>query len=226
MTEFAEKLKRYSPVLLRCGLGVVFLLFGAQKLMFPKQGTSEIQLIFTLESWQWTMSLGMASAMNYYIGLCEGMLGISLFAGWMTRYAAPMAAFLVVAIFGSITFKYGLNTSDKTLLLDAGLIGSALGLWALVSEKWSTYAPVILRAGLTVALLLSGYQQMTGGAVLVGSVEFVLAVFLLLGLLTRYVTPLFVALMIWNMRPDAFAGHRSDCRRVCLVGAWRGQVEY
>ncbi len=137
----AEKLKISAPLFLRAGLGTVFLLFGLQKLIFPAQGTSEIQLIFTSEPWQWTMSLGMASAMNYYIGLAEIMLGISLFAGWMIPYAAPAGALLILGIFASIWFKYGFNTEDKTILLDAGLIGAALALWALTMEKVSAYAP-------------------------------------------------------------------------------------
>lgn len=184
-----DKLKPYSHVFLRVGLGVVFLLFGLQKLIFPQQGTSEIQQIFTSDALQWTMSLGMASAMNYYIGLAEVILGIFLFAGRMIPYAAPAGALLILGIFASIWFKYGLNAEDKTLLLDAGLIGAALALWALTTEKISAYAPIILRVGLALAFFLSGYQKIISGEIFIGFFVFALAAFLFTGRGLRYAAP-------------------------------------
>ena len=81
MNDFAEKLKSWAPVFLRLGLAAVFLVFGLQKLSFPSQGTAEIQQIFTSVAGEQLLSLGAASAMNYYMGLFELMLGISLAAG-------------------------------------------------------------------------------------------------------------------------------------------------
>lgn len=221
MHELTEKFKPYAPVFLRFGLALVFLVFGFQKLSFPSQGTAEIQLIFTSAGGKSFLTLGMASAMNYYMGLFELMLGISLTLGWMIRWAALFAALMVVGIFASILFKYGFNSSDKTLLLDAALVGAAAGLWALGAGKWSidgrprvtddgqpvaaqphlfaVYAPVVIRAGLAISLLLLGYQQVKEGALAFGCAELVLAVFLIGGFLVEYAAPFIVLLTVWGL---------------------------
>ena len=213
MNDFAEKLKSWAPVFLRLGLAAVFLVFGLQKLSFPSQGTAEIQQIFTSVAGEQLLSLGAASAMNYYMGLFELMLGISLAAGWAIRWAAPLSGLMVLGIFASITLKYGFNTEDETLLLDAGLIGAALALWVLTynkqqttdnlqqttENKFAAWAPMMIRVGLALSLLLSGYQKVVGDGFLIGCVELVFAVFLLGGFLIRFVAPLFVLLTIWNL---------------------------
>lgn len=173
MNEFTEKLKPFAPLFLRIGLAVVFVLFGLQKLSFPSQGTAEIQQIFTSASTGESMvGLAVASAMNYYMGLFELMLGLALLTGKMLKYAAPLGALLVLVIFATVTFVYGMNAEDKTLLLDAALIGSALALWAFNSEKWRSMAPVLLRIGMALSFVLLGYQKIAeNNAFLLGCVE-------------------------------------------------------
>ena len=221
MNDFVEKLKPWAPLFLRLGLAAVFLVFGFQKLSFPSQGTAEIQQIFTLGAGGEVLSLGGGAAMNYYMGLFELLLGISLALGWAIRWVASLGGLMVLGIFASVTLKYGFNTEDETLLLDAGLIGAALALWALTYNKQQTtdnlqqeaevvsrqslvvsyerWAPVAIRVGLALSLLLSGYQKVAGDGFLIGCVELVFAVFLLGGFLIRFVAPLFVLLTVWNL---------------------------
>src|SRR3989344_8993983 len=109
MNDFAEKLKSWAPVFLRLGLAAVFLVFGLQKLSFPSQGTAEIQQIFTSVAGEQLLSLGAASAMNYYMGLFELMLGISLAAGMAIRWAGPLSGVLVFCVFASFTLQEGFH---------------------------------------------------------------------------------------------------------------------
>lgn len=194
-----EGLKPYAPLFLRLGLAVVFVLFGLQKLSFPSQGTAEIQQVLTSAvTGQSLVSLAVASAMNYYMGLFELMLGLALLSGKMLRYAAPLGALLVLVIFISVTFRYGMNTEDKTLLLDAALIGGALALWMLNSEKWKNAAPLLLRVGMALSFALLGYQKIAAGAVL-GWAECAIAVLLLVGFMTRYIAPLAALFVVWSL---------------------------
>jgi len=207
-----EKMKQYAPLFLRLSLAVVFLLFGFQKLMFPGQGTAEIQQIFTTESG--TMSLGIASALNYYMGLFEAMLGIALALGMFIRRLAPLAALAVLGIFVAILFTYGLNTEDETLLFDVGLVGAGLALWFLGAGslsfdnrnqeninqgKLAAYAPLVIRVGLAFSLLLSGYQKIVGDVAYLGWIELILALLLFGGLLIRFTAPAFVLLAVWSL---------------------------
>ncbi|OGY59531.1 MAG: hypothetical protein A3B23_01060 [Candidatus Colwellbacteria bacterium RIFCSPLOWO2_01_FULL_48_10] len=116
-----EKYKDYGPLFLRVGLGIVFLLFGYQKLSVPEQTASQIQAILNV-------SLSLAAAANLSMGLAEILLGIGLIAGAFNRYVAPLAAAMVTLIFVSITLKYGIQ-NDPSLYRDIAIIGGALCLW-------------------------------------------------------------------------------------------------
>lgn len=118
-----------TPLFLRLGLGVVFILFGIHKLSSPSQASSEIQLLLDI-------GIGPASALNYYLGLAEIIIAIALFLGISLNWAASVSALLITGIFGSIVYKYGL-TQDPTLNRDIGLIGAALALWFIGPGPWS-----------------------------------------------------------------------------------------
>lgn len=129
MHELRENLKEYAPLILRLGLAITFFLFGYHKLSEPTQSTSEIQLLLDI-------GLGGASAINYYLGLTEIIIGLCLLLGWQIAYTAFAAAMLILIIFSSIIYKYGLNF-DPFLFRDIGLFAAALALWALGPGPWS-----------------------------------------------------------------------------------------
>lgn len=130
MFVFSENSKKYAPLLLRLGLGLVFLLFGYHKLALPEQAQAEVQLLLEV-------GIGTAAALNYYLGIAELFIALSLFLGWYIKYSAPVTGVLVIIIFGSILWKYGFNVNDPTLFRDAGLIGAAFALWVLGGGAWS-----------------------------------------------------------------------------------------
>ncbi|MBI2451126.1 MAG: DoxX family membrane protein [Parcubacteria group bacterium] len=134
MFTFSENSKKYAPLILRMGLAIVFLLFGYHKLVQPGQAQAEVQLLLDI-------GLGTAAALNYYLGIMEILIGLSLLLGWQIKYFAPVSGFLVIIIFGSILWKYGFTLSpervDPTLFRDAGLIGACFALWILGAGAWS-----------------------------------------------------------------------------------------
>ncbi len=129
MSNLQEKLKPYAPFCLRIGLAAVFLLFGLQKMYAPGQGSAEIQGILGI-------GLGLASAMNFYIGLLELALAVSLTLGWMIKYSAPISTLLVLGIYGLIVLKYGASF-DPTFSRDLGIIGACFALSFLGAGAWS-----------------------------------------------------------------------------------------
>ncbi len=129
MENLQEKLKPYAPFCLRLGLAAVFLLFGMQKMYAPSQGSAEIQGIVGV-------SFGVASIMNFYIGLLELALAALLTAGWLVKYAAPVATLLVIGIYGLIVLKYGASF-DPTFSRDLGIIGACFALSFLGAGAWS-----------------------------------------------------------------------------------------
>ena len=129
MGNLQEKLRPYAPFCLRLGLAAVFLLFGMQKMYAPSQGSAEIQGILGV-------SLGVASAMNFYIGLLELALAALLTAGWLVNFAAPVATLRVLGIYGLIVLKYG-ATFDPTFSRDLAVIGAGFALTFLGPGAWS-----------------------------------------------------------------------------------------
>jgi len=118
-----EKLKPYTPLFLRLGLGAVFLLFAFQKLSNPGQGQSEIQLLLNI-------GIGGASALNFYLGIAELLVSISFILGAFIRYTGFIGAVLIIAFFSGLVAKYGFS-QDPTLNRDLGLLAGAITLWLL-----------------------------------------------------------------------------------------------
>jgi len=117
---FFESRTQYAPLFIRIGLATVFLLFGLKKLIDPSQTTAEIQLLAQF------LTLGAASAINYYMGLFETLIAIFLFIGYQTRRIAFLAGGMVAFIFASFIIKY--RTLNPDISRDIGLLGGALAL--------------------------------------------------------------------------------------------------
>lgn len=140
-------LVRYAPLCIRIGLGIVFILFGAQKLSVPSQTTAEIQqLLFDPNNAE---SLGSASVINYYIGLLEMIVGLGLLIGLRVRIWALVAAFMAGGIFISFIVTYGVK-NDFTLYRDIGLVFGALSLVLLNHGAWSLDGFFAKRRGETI----------------------------------------------------------------------------
>lgn len=117
--------ERFAPVFLRLGLAFVFLLFGIQKLTNPGQATSETQLVTNFE-------LADAAAVNFYLGLVELAIAISLIVGFKVRIFSFLSFFLVTTFFLSFLAKYGISLNPD-LYRDIGLLGASAALFLLGS---------------------------------------------------------------------------------------------
>ena len=123
MENFRAKLLPYAPLLLRLGIALTFLTFGAQKLIVPGQTRGEIQLLLNLD-------LGPVSLLNYYLSLAEITTGFMLAVGAFIHIFALVAAFLATSFLASFLVKYGLNF-DPGLYRDFAVVGGSIALWLL-----------------------------------------------------------------------------------------------
>lgn len=117
------KYQKFAPVVLRFGLGIVFLLFGLQKLTNPGQTTAEIQLLLNFE-------LADAAALSYYLGIAEMIIAIGLFIGFKVRFFTLLGSLLTILFFISFIAKYGLSINPD-LYRDIGLFSAAIALFLL-----------------------------------------------------------------------------------------------
>lgn len=124
-----QRLRPYAPLFLRLGLGIVFFLFGFQKLSTPEQGQAEVQILLNI-------GIGGAAAINFYLGVTEMLISISLLLGAFVRYGALLATLLVIMFFTSIVSKYGIS-QDPTLNRDIGLAGAAFTIFLIGAGPFS-----------------------------------------------------------------------------------------
>ena len=127
---FFERNKTFAPLFLRVGIGIVFLLFGFQKLSSPSQTTAEIQLLVEF------LNLAAASAINFYLGITEVAIALGLLVGMKTRVFALLASLMTMLFFVSFIVKLGASINPD-LYRDVGLTGGALALLFLGGGKWS-----------------------------------------------------------------------------------------
>ena len=124
-----QKLNPYAPLFLRFGLGAVFFLFAFQKLSNPGQGQSEIQLLLNI-------GIGGASALNFYLGVTELLVGLSFIFGAFIKYTGLIGAILIIIFFSGLVTKYGFS-QDPTLNRDLGLLAGAITLWLIGAGPFS-----------------------------------------------------------------------------------------
>lgn len=126
-----ERYQSYAPLLIRVGLGLVFVYFGIDKFLRP-------------EVWEgWIPPFIKASVPSATFltmsGVIEIVLGTMLIVGLLTRYAALLVAFFLVGVLAT----FG---ADDITGRDVGLLGAALSLvltgsgeksldWKLAKEK-------------------------------------------------------------------------------------------
>ena len=114
----------YSLLLIRSGLGIVFILFGYDKLLHP-----ESWIIF------YPPQVSQAIPFSPYVflkfqGVAETLLGTALVLGFMTR----LSAFLAAGILGLIIFFLWL---DPLAIRDIGLFCASLALVISGGGSWS-----------------------------------------------------------------------------------------
>lgn len=116
-----------APILLRVGIGTVFLLFGVDKFLHMNVWIAYMP--------QWLPSLLPFSIeiFMYFQGALEAILGLFLIIGFWSR----TSAFLCALLLAGITFTLGYN---EIAIRDFGLLLGAVALSLREQTKWSVDA--------------------------------------------------------------------------------------
>lgn len=116
-----------APILLRCGIGLVFLLFGVDKFLHMNVWSAYMP--------QWLPPLLPFSITTflYFQGGLEAVLGFFLIIGFWSRTSAFLCALIIMGIIASL----GIN---EITIRDFGLLMGALALSLREQGKWSVDA--------------------------------------------------------------------------------------
>jgi len=111
-------------LILRIGLGGVFLWFGIDKFIKPMPWTQWIP--------PWFSAILPISVVLfiYLLGVFETVVGLMMFTGFYTKLGAGLASALLVGIIVSTGY-------NEIMIRDAGLLFLALGIVMLGSGRWS-----------------------------------------------------------------------------------------
>ena len=111
-----EKIKLFSPVILRIGIALVFIWFGVNQFLDTVSWTAYVP--------QWMVSISFLSAATlvHLNGVFEIVFGAALLLGFFTR----VAAFLLMLHMIDITFIVGL---DSIGVRDFGLSIATIAVW-------------------------------------------------------------------------------------------------
>ena len=114
--------------LLRFGVGMVFLIFGCDKLPHPFNWVGWIpnSVSQMIEKTGWLSTFEFL----WIQGILEGLIGIQLLFGFLTRWSALGAAGILAFIIYFLKF-------DQIGIRDLGLFFSALSIFSLGGGDWS-----------------------------------------------------------------------------------------
>lgn len=116
-----------APILLRCGVGIVFIIFGVDKFIHP-----ELWIAY-MPAW-FTALVPIDLTLHMYIqGAVESLLGFFLIIGFWSR----TTAFICTLMLGAITVSLGYN---EIAVRDFGLFLAAGALSLREQQKWSVDA--------------------------------------------------------------------------------------
>ena len=117
-----EKLVPYVPLILRVGLALVFVFFGADKLMNVDLNISTFQLLPVPHMLPVATEVFLSAILELLVAL---LLLIGLWTRWVSFFAAVYIGLIVMLV--------GLSNVSR----DVGLIAAALALGILGDGKWS-----------------------------------------------------------------------------------------
>lgn len=117
---FFEKIKPYSPILVRYGIGLVFLLMGLDQLIHSDYWTSYFPTNLPF-------NIPVASAV-FYNGIFDTAIGVLLIIGFLTRVISIVASLHLISII------YYLGYNDISIR-DIGLLLATLSIFFYGSDS-------------------------------------------------------------------------------------------
>lgn len=121
-----EGLQRYAPLILRLGLGVVFLIFGLDKFR-----SEEVQLASWADwvpGWFSMLIGGQVKGFIYVLGVFEVLVGLAFLTGYLLFWAALLASLFLLATVLLSTSGPFFGHIDQSTIRDIGLLGGTLSL--------------------------------------------------------------------------------------------------
>jgi uncharacterized membrane protein YphA (DoxX/SURF4 family) len=118
----SEKMKAVAPILLRIGLAIVFLWFGAQQLLHTQMWLGLIP------KWVLGMSGLQAATLVHFNGAFEIVFGLCLLFGFFTRVVSLLLALHMIHITLTLIMASGVNAIS---IRDFGLSIAAVTLFLL-----------------------------------------------------------------------------------------------
>ncbi len=115
-----DRYRKYAPILVRLGIGSVFLLLGIDQLMNPEAWVA------WMPSWiSWTTP----EQFFFMNGIFNSIIGFSLIIGFLTRIAALFAVLHLVGVLASLGY-------NDIAIRDFGLLLAALSVFLRGRDSW------------------------------------------------------------------------------------------
>ncbi len=128
-----EGLPRYAQLVLRLGVGVVFLIFGLDK--FRSEQTQLASWADWVPGWFSTLIGGRVGAFIHVLGAFEVLVGLALLTGYALFLAALLSSLFLLATVLLSTAGPFFGKVDPSTIRDLGLLGGTLSLTLSAAAK-------------------------------------------------------------------------------------------
>ena len=122
----SETLQRYAQLMLRLGLGVVFLIFGLDK--FRSEDVQFASWADWVPGWFSMLIGGRVKALIYVLGVFEVLAGLAFLTGYILFWAALLSSLFLLATVLLSTSGPFFGKIDQSTIRDIGLLGGTLSL--------------------------------------------------------------------------------------------------
>ncbi|MBI3990058.1 MAG: DoxX family membrane protein [candidate division NC10 bacterium] len=119
-------LQRYTPLILRLGLGLVFLIFGLDKFR-----SEEVQLASWADwvpGWFSTLIGGQVKTFISVLGIFEVLVGLAFLTGYLLFWASLLSSLFLLATVLLSTSGPFFGQIDQSTIRDIGLLGGTISL--------------------------------------------------------------------------------------------------
>jgi uncharacterized membrane protein YphA (DoxX/SURF4 family) len=122
----SEVLQRYAQLILRLGLGVVFLIFGLDK--FRSEEAQFASWADWVPGWFSMLIGGRVKGFIYVLGVFEVLVGLAFLIGYVLFWAALLSSLFLLATVLLSTSGPFFGKVDQSTIRDIGLLGGTLSL--------------------------------------------------------------------------------------------------
>jgi uncharacterized membrane protein YphA (DoxX/SURF4 family) len=122
----SEVLQRYAQLILRLGLGAVFLIFGLDK--FRSEEAQFASWADWVPGWFSMLIGGRVKGFIYVLGVFEVLVGLAFLIGYVLFWAALLSSLFLLATVLLSTSGPFFGKVDQSTIRDIGLLGGTLSL--------------------------------------------------------------------------------------------------